>query len=93
VTGNNFSDSTIGAGAVKRRADYLAASGLTLAGTSDVAISGNQFSGVGPRAVAVEGEPSRRVLFSGDVLTDGTSEDAHLRDSVVGEKLGAASSR
>ena len=60
VTGNNFSDSTIGAGAVKRQKNDLAASGLTLTGTADVAISGNLFSGVGPRAVAVEGEPSRR---------------------------------
>jgi len=66
---------------------------LTLAGTSDVAVSGNLFSGVGPTAVAVEAESSRRVLFSGNVLTDGASEDVRLRDSLVGENLRAASSK
>jgi hypothetical protein len=87
VTGNNFSDSTIGAGAVKRRKNDLAASGLTLTGTSDIAIAGNLFSSVGPQAVAVGGEPSRRVLFTGNVLTEVTSEHSRLRDSLVSENL------
>jgi hypothetical protein len=90
VTGNNFSDSTIGAGAVKRRMNDLAASGLVLSGTSDVAISGNLFSGVGPQAVAVAGEPSRRVLFSGNVLTEVASEHTRLRDSVISANLESA---
>ena len=52
VTGNTFSDSSIGGGAVKRETDDLAASGLTLEGTSDVAVIGNLFSGVAPKALA-----------------------------------------
>jgi parallel beta-helix repeat protein len=90
VTGNNFSDSTISPGAVKRLKNDLGASGLTLAGTSDVAVSGNLFAGLAPRGVAVAGEPSRRVLFSGNVLTDAASEHAKLRDSLVGDNLEAA---
>ncbi len=87
VTGNNFSDSTIGVGAVKRGTDDLDASGITLNGTSDVAVSGNVFSGVTPKALAVEGDPSRRVLFSNNVLTDTAGDRAKLRDSRVGENL------
>ena len=90
VTGNNFSDSTIGSGAVKRLKNDLAASGLTLTGASDVAIAGNLFSGVGPQAVAVNGEPSRRVLFTGNVLTEASSELGKLRDSLVSENLESA---
>ena len=87
VTGNTFSDSTIGAGEAKRTKEDRAASGLTLRGTSDVAVSGNLFAGVGPKAVAVEGGPSRRVLFAGNVLTEVVSEHDRLVDSKVGENL------
>jgi hypothetical protein len=87
VTGNNFSDSFIGQGAVKRDRDDLAASGLTLEGTSDIAIAGNLFSGVGPKAVALKGEASRRILFAGNVLTHVASEHAQLRDSMVHENI------
>jgi hypothetical protein len=87
VTGNNFSDSSVGGGAVKRGTEDLAASGITLNGTSDVAVSGNVFSGVAPKALAVEGDPSRRVLFSNNVLTNTAGEQARLRDSRAGENL------
>ena len=87
VTGNTFSDSTIGAGEAKRTKEDRAAGGLTLRGTSDVAVSGNLFAGVGPKAVAVPGGPSRRVLFTGNVLTDVVSDHDRLVDSKVGENL------
>ena len=87
VTGNNFSDSFIGGGAVKRGTEDLDASGITLNGTSDIAVSGNVFSGVTPKALAVEGDPSRRVLFSNNVLTNTAGEQAKLRDSRAGENL------
>jgi parallel beta-helix repeat protein len=90
VTGNNFSDSTISPGAAKRQANDLAASGLSLEGTSDVAVSGNLFAGVGPKGVAVSGEATRRVLFSGNVLTETASDHDRLRDSKVGDNLGPA---
>jgi hypothetical protein len=87
VTGNNFSDSTIGSGQENREQGDRAASGLSLTGTSDVVISGNLFAGVEPKAIGVEGAPSRRVLVSGNVLTDVESDHARLVDSVSGENL------
>ncbi len=87
VAGNAFADSTIGPRTEKRLPDDQQASGLVLEGTSDVAVSGNLFSGVGPKALAVEGEPSRRVLFSGNVLTDAASEHDRLRDSSTSGNL------
>ena len=87
VTGNNFSDSFVGNGAVKRDRDDLEASGIILKGTSDVAVSGNLFSGVTPTAIAVQEDPSRRVLFSNNVLTNTTGEQAKLQASRVGENL------
>lgn len=87
VTGNNFSDSSIGGGAFKRGTKDLDAGGITLNGTSDVVLSGNLFSGVKPKALTVAGEPSRRVLFSNNVLTNTTGEHAKLRDSLVGENI------
>jgi hypothetical protein len=81
VTGNSFSDSAIGEGKVKRGTNDLKATGIVLSGTSDVAISGNLFSGVTPRGLTVDGQPSRRVLFSGNVLTATTGEQNRLIDS------------
>jgi hypothetical protein len=94
VTGNNFSDSSVGGGVKKRAKDDLEASGITLNGTSDVAVSGNVFSGVTPNAVSAEGGPSRRVLFSNNVLTNTVGGQDKLRDSLVGANLedGAARS-
>jgi hypothetical protein len=83
VTGNNFSDSTIGPGTVKRGTDDLDASGIILHGTSDIAVSGNVFSGVTPKAIAIAGDPSRRVLFSNNVLTDTAGDQAKMIDSHV----------
>ncbi|MEX2174238.1 MAG: right-handed parallel beta-helix repeat-containing protein [Pirellulaceae bacterium] len=75
VTGNNFSSSYIGEGADKRAADDRAAAGIVLAGTSDIAISGNVFSGLSTKAVKLEGDqPSSEVLFSDNVLTDVESD-------------------
>jgi len=79
VTGNSFCNSYIGAGKVKRRVDDLEAAGMVLLGTSDIAASGNVFSGVRPKAIALEGDqPVKRVLFADNVLTDVTSDHADL---------------
>lgn len=83
VTGNNFSNSYIGESGVKRRKNDLAAAGMTLNGTTDVTVSGNLFSSVRPKAVELTGDPSRRVVFSGNVLTDVESDHGKLVDSVV----------
>ncbi len=63
VTGNNFSDSSIGGGAVKRDANDRAASGITLKGASDVAVSGNVFSGVAPEGPRSPGKPEPARAF------------------------------
>ena len=74
ITGNNFSNSFIGDGQVKRAKNDLEAAGITLEQTSDIAVSGNLFSSVRPKAVGLKGDPSRRVLFSNNVLTDVESD-------------------
>jgi hypothetical protein len=93
VSGNSFCDSHIGgAGLKKRKVDDQASAGLVLEGTSDVAVSGNQFSGLSTRAVALPGEPSRRVLFAGNVLTEVESDHATLSGqagSLVADNLEA----
>ena len=61
----------------------LAAAGLYLDGAKDVTVTGNSFSSVRPKAVNLEGEPSRRVIFAGNVLTDVESDHGELRESVV----------
>jgi nitrous oxidase accessory protein NosD len=80
VTGNNFSNSYIGEGSQKRQKVDSAAAGIVLAGTSDIAISGNSFSGLTTKAVAVEGD-AKRVLFSDNVLTEVESDHSKLAES------------
>ncbi len=87
VTGNNFSNSYIGDGKVKRGTTDLAAAGVKLEGTTDVTLSGNLFSSVRPKAVQVVGPPSKRVLFGDNVLTDTTSDHEKLTDGVIGKNL------
>lgn len=91
VCGNSFCDSYIGEGAVKRRHDDIQAAGVVLSGTTDIGMSGNVFSSVRPKAVAIEGDdPVRRVLFSNNILTDVISDHAELNDtegSVVTDNL------
>jgi hypothetical protein len=83
VCGNSFSDSYIGQEQLKRTADDRAAAGLTLEGTADVAVVGNLFSSVAPRALATEGRPSVRVLFSSNVLRDTGSDADQCQNSLV----------
>jgi hypothetical protein len=75
VTGNSFSNSEIG-GKTRREEDYQAgrrqtsyASGIVLRGTSDIAVSGNTFSGLTEQAVKMEGQ-CRRIVLTGNVATD-----------------------
>lgn len=83
VTGNNFSNSFIGEGKVKRGTEDLAAAGMTLEGATDVTVSGNLFSTVRPKALSLTGEASRRVLFSDNVITDAESDHDRLQDSRI----------
>jgi hypothetical protein len=88
VTGNHFSGSYIGDGKTKLPTDTQPASGITLSGTSDIAITGNAFSGLQTKAVTLDGATSRRVVFTGNVLTDVESGLQDLVDSKVADNVG-----
>jgi len=87
VTGNNFSDSYIGDASVRRRKNDLAAAGLVLESTADVAISGNLFSSVRPKALELRGAPSRHVVFTSNVLSDVDSDHGQLQNSLTDGNL------
>jgi parallel beta-helix repeat protein len=77
VSGNSFCDSFIGENRIRREADDAYAGGVVLDGTRDVAISGNTFSSVQPRAIRVldtQRQPSR-VLVSENVFVDVPAND------------------
>ena len=90
VTGNNFSNSYIGDGKVKRAANDLTAAGMVLNGTSEITVVGNLFSGVRPKAITVEGEQSKCVLFADNVLADVAGDHKKLSASLVKDNLEAA---
>ena len=87
VSGNNFSNSFIGKDKIKRAKDDLDAGGIVLEGTSDISIVGNLFSSVRPKALVLKGEPSERVNFSGNVVTDAQSDQKNLKNSIVDNNL------
>lgn len=76
VTGNNFSNSFLGAGKTRRLEDYSVewpnkgyAAGLLIDGATDIAVSGNVFAGLIEEAVrATPG--SQRIVLIGNVATD-----------------------
>ncbi len=75
VTGNNFSSSYIGEGQDKRDEKDRSAAGIVLDGAGDSAISGNLFSGLSTKAVALEGDqPAKNVQFSDNTLVDVESD-------------------
>jgi hypothetical protein len=78
VTGNNFSSSFIGEGAQKRTKTDSDAAGIVLEGTSDIAITGNLFSGLTSKALNLAGPPSQRILFASNVLTEVESDHTQL---------------
>jgi len=83
VTGNNFSNSYLGDGKVKRAASDLTAAGMVLESTSDITVVGNLFSSVRPKALTLKGEPSKCVVFSDNVLVDVSSDHNKLEASIV----------
>jgi hypothetical protein len=87
VTGNNFSNSYIGDDKLKRAANDQKAAGMVLNGTTGIAVSGNLFSGLSPRAVTVKGEPSKYVLFGDNVFIDTPNDYKKLEDSMVRDNL------
>jgi len=87
ITGNAFSGSSIGGGQTKRPIAENHPGGIVLEGTSDITISGNNFSGLEMKALALEGAPSRRVSFTGNVLADAKSDHEKLEASETAGNL------
>ena len=70
VTGNNFSNTCIGGGKLKRsRPDQDAARGIELHGTSDITITGNIFSGLAAEAVKATGK-CVRIVNTANIFVD-----------------------
>ena len=86
VSGNNFSDSYIGKDQTKRVED-MNAGGIVFEGTEDICVVGNLFSSVRPKALELKGQPSERVNFSGNVITDAESDHANLKKSTLENNL------
>ena len=82
VTGNSFCNSYIGEGSVRRATDDLEAGGILLSGTSEITISGNQFSSLTTPAVQIEGDPTR-IVFSSNIITGVDSGHSQLSDSLI----------
>ena len=89
ITGNSFCNSYIGEGSIRRATDDMEAGGILLAETSDISMSGNQFTSLTAPAITLQGK-SQRVVFSSNVLTDVTSEHPGLEGSVVETNLDSA---
>jgi hypothetical protein len=87
VTGNNFSDSYIGADQLKRAENDRRAGGVVLNGTSGITLTGNLFSGLRPKALAIEGQASKNVVFTNNVLVDTAGDQKKLEASVVKDNL------
>ncbi len=87
ITGNSFCNSYIGGGKLRRNTTDRKAAGLVLDSTHDVAIVGNQFSSVRPKALAVQGQHVHKVLFSNNLLTDVVTDQTKLEASEVHDNL------
>ncbi len=74
VTGNNFSNSFIGEGQVKRATNDLAAAGLVLEKTRDIAVGSNVFSNLTTKAIELRSGQSENLLVSGNVLVDSQTD-------------------
>lgn len=86
VTGNNFSNSYIGDGRVKRGQNQLMAGGVVLNETADVAFCGNLLSGLNPTGFVAEGD-SVRILVNGNLLRNVDSAHKKLTDSIVSDNM------
>jgi len=89
VTGNNFCNSYIGDGKVKRNTDDLMAAGIQLQSTNNIAISGNVFSSLQTKAVALSESQPESVLFSNNVLVDVESDHASLAEEHSNNIIGS----
>ncbi len=83
ITGNNFSNSYIGDGKVKRRENDRKAIGIQLESTRDIAVTGNVFASLRPKAIELKGTASKHVLIAGNLIADSEADRSSLESSVV----------
>ncbi len=82
VNGNNFSNSYIGEGKVKRSEKDLNAAGIRVDGGKNLLISGNLFSGIQPgKAFGIENQTDN-IYFGNNMLIDVLSDHKNLPDSL-----------
>ena len=67
VTGNNFSDSYLGDGKIKRAEGDRQAGGLILNSTSNISLTGNVFSGLSGNAITMNGD-NKGITSSANVI-------------------------
>ncbi len=87
VSGNNFSNSYIGKGEVKRDTGDLAAAGVTIEGGRNIAFSGNTFSGIQPDKAFKLEKQTNNIVFGNNLLIDSESEHNQLNNSLVIDNL------
>ena len=73
---------------MKRAPDDSAAGGIVTNGATDLAIVGNLFSSLRPKALAAEGPSSKSVLFTANVLVDTQADSGKLDKSLIENNLG-----
>lgn len=93
ITGNNFSNSYLGDGKHKRetedgnQAAMDTGTGIVLDATEDVVISGNMFSGMDGKAIAVT-SPSRRIAITGNIVSEyGRRTDVEAAIDAPGDEV------
>ena len=87
VSGNNFSNSYIGEGQIKRDTGDLAASGVTIDGGKNIAFSGNVFSGIQPDKAFQNEKQTNNIVFGNNLLIDSESDHTQLQNSMVIDNL------
>jgi len=74
VTGNNFSNSYLGDGKLRRLPNDQASGGLALEATKHVTVTGNVFAGLRPKAFELRGGKSEEIVFANNVIVDGETD-------------------
>lgn len=86
VSANNFCNSYIGDGKVRRGTNDMAAAGMVIEGANNIAISGNVFSGLTDKALTLKDDP-QSIVFANNVLTDVASDHAEVNGVVANNQV------
>jgi Right handed beta helix region len=87
VSGNNFANSYIGEGKVKRDSGQLIAGGVIIDGGRNILFSGNVFAGIQPDKAFKLQQQTNNILFGNNMLIDVRSDHEALVKSLVNDNL------